>query len=194
MTTTVAIAAEDLLTELVAEGCDPTLVSSLIDSMMYAGLNLDQNDDGPALLDGGEAELIREQAEAARDARWVVCIDTLSDLRDGGDDPVVQAYDRIEAGEDEVVVDGVTMTADNADDMLGAYLEAYEAAWIAAADQLGHDGRVYDGPIGAEARQANERTGQLRGITDDEDVFDLVNAAANATWAAVERPVLDQLV
>ena len=118
MTTTVSIAAEDLLTELVAEGCDPTLVSSLIDSMMYAGLNLDQNDDGPALLDGGEAELIREHAEAARDARWVVC----------------------------------------------------------------------------EARQANERTGQLRGITDDEDVFDLVNAAANATWAAVERPVLDQLV
>lgn len=194
MTTTVAIAAEDLLTELVAEGCDRVVVSALIDSAIDAGLNLDQDDDEPTVLDGGESELIREHAEAARDARWMVCIDTLSDLRAGGDDPVVLAYDHLEAGEDEVLVDGVTMTRDNADDLLGEYLDAYADAWVAAAEQLGHDGRVYDGPVGAEARQANERTGRLRGVTDDEDVFDIVNAAANATWAAVERPVLDQLV
>lgn len=182
MTTTTSITAEHLAADLDTDGYDPDVTAALIDSMIDAGLDLDQPDDG-WILTADEAETIRAQVAAAHPSAWVVQIDTRSDLRAGADETLLalDAFAEDAADGASTVIDGVTVTADEVDDLTERYLAAVEAAWIAQASTLGYVGRAFDGPASARAREENEGLARMKRL-DEDRAFDLVVHAGIEVW------------
>ena len=125
---------------------------------------------------------------------WIVQIDTANDLCDGGNDTylalsaltqgdeychVLTDLPIVAEGAESAVIDGVTVTADEADDMLDAWVGAVTAAWIARANEMGYVGQRYDGAESSEADRENERIGQARGMSD---IWEAVNGATVDVW------------
>lgn len=68
-----------------------------------------------------------------------IAVDISQDMFDGNDETILLLRHIANGDEPAQEIDGILVTEDNVDDLLDAYVAAWEAAWLATAERLGHE-------------------------------------------------------
>lgn len=118
-------------------------------------------------------------------------VDMRQDLMDG-DDTFRLLRDIADGDEPGQIVDGIYVDEDNADDLLDAYVDAWENAWLATAEAMGHDAITAGG--GSPEAHDHIRLNDDAALDRSETGMSAVDEAWQAVWDACPTVTLAEAV
>lgn len=118
-------------------------------------------------------------------------VDMRQDLADG-DDTYRLLRDIADGDEPAQIVDGIYVDEDNAGDLLDAYLDAWEDAWIRTAEAMGHD-VITAGGSSPEAHD-HIRRNTPEALDRSETGISVVDEAWERVWDACPTVTLAEVV
>lgn len=109
-----------------------------------------------------------------------------------GDDTFRLLRDISDGDEPAQEIDGIYVTQDNADDLLDAYINAWENAWLATATAMGHDAIT----AGGSSPEAHDhiRRNSLAALDYSDTGWSVVDQAWQAVWDACPTVTLSEAV